>query len=321
MEPSYKKYLKLWAILSLILFGLYIASLSMQTGTTFFLLLNGLNAASIITVLLFKKQITTSLKSLKETYQSIQHKSYSNRIITSYSNESTVGLLLVSIAIFIGLYIITLSIWDTQGYRILIMEDGIVENSSSFFWLLAALTLLFSVIRAKLNGKIYNLWLLPNILLIAFFIVCGGEEISWGQRIFHLSTPDFLKAVNVQNELTLHNIGSISVFSNAFFLLTLVYFWGIPFARAKNKNFRKFTDFYALPIPNKYTVIVYSISIGIWLFIGTRFGTLGFHPFSFYAENYYTQMDDEIFEFLAAYSFFCFSVMNSLKETKLEKVS
>jgi len=321
MEPSYKNYLQLWTILSLVLLGLYVASLSMQTGTAFFLLLNGLNLAFIIVFLLFKKPITTALKSLLEIYQSIQQTLGNDRIIVHYSNEFRIGILLMSITILIGLYVTTLSAWDAQSYRMLIREDGIVEYGSSFFWLLAALTLLFSAIKAKSSGKIHNFLMLPYILLIAFFIICGGEEISWGQRIFVLNTPDFLKTVNVQNELTLHNIGSISVFSNAFFLLTLIYFWGFPYIRAKNEKFRKFTDFYAFPMPNKYAVIVYSISIGIWLFIGIRFGTLGFHPFSFYTENYYTQMDDEIFEFLAAYTFFCFSVMESLKATKLEKIS
>ena len=40
---------------------------------------------------------------------------------------------------------------------------------------------------------------------------------------------------------------------------------------------------------------------------------MGFHPFSFYAQEYYTQMDDEIFELFAAYSFFAFTIMDSVK--------
>jgi len=34
------------------------------------------------------------------------------------------------------------------------------------------------------------------------------EEISWGQRIFGLRTPELLLEVNRQKELNLHNIGS-----------------------------------------------------------------------------------------------------------------
>lgn len=318
MNLTDKNFRILWAILSIALLGLYIASRSIQTGTTFFLLLNGINVVAIVAASMFRNQIATAIKSLTETYHSLQHKLANKKIAVDYLHESRVGLFLVVVSALVGLYAIVLSLFDIQAYRLLIQEDGIIEYGSSLFWLLAALALLASVIRAKTGGKVYNVWILPHVLLILFFIVCGGEEISWGQRIFSLDTPDFLKAVNVQNEITLHNIGSISVFSNAFFLLTLIFFLCIPYIRAKNTDLRKLTDFYAFPTPNKYAVIVYTISLGIWLFIGIRFGTLGFHPFSFYAENYYTQMDDEMFEFLAAYSFFCFSVLDSLKQTKLE---
>jgi hypothetical protein len=48
------------------------------------------------------------------------------------------------------------------------------------------------------------------------------------------------------------------------------------------------------------------IVLGVWVFLGVRFGTLGFHPFSLW--DHYTQMDDEMFEFGAAYAFVSLSV-------------
>ena len=73
--------------------------------------------------------------------------------------------------------------------------------------------------------------------------------------------------------------------------------------------------FIYFPLPNKFAIYIYLGSLIVWMFVGLRFGTLGFHPFSFFTEQYYTQMDDEIFEFFAAYSFLCFSILNS--KTKL----
>jgi hypothetical protein len=32
------------------------------------------------------------------------------------------------------------------------------------------------------------------------------EEISWGQRIFNIETPQFLKNINMQKEITIHNL-------------------------------------------------------------------------------------------------------------------
>jgi hypothetical protein len=43
-----------------------------------------------------------------------------------------------------------------------------------------------------------------GIALASFLI--AGEELSWGQWIFHWSTPDSLAAVNLQNETNLHNL-------------------------------------------------------------------------------------------------------------------
>jgi hypothetical protein len=49
--------------------------------------------------------------------------------------------------------------------------------------------------------KNYFFLLLSLIMFFGF-----GEELSWGQRIFNFSTPDYLADINVQEEFTIHNI-------------------------------------------------------------------------------------------------------------------
>jgi len=44
------------------------------------------------------------------------------------------------------------------------------------------------------------------LLLAASCVFLAGEEISWGQRLFGLETPGGLREVNVQDEITVHNI-------------------------------------------------------------------------------------------------------------------
>jgi hypothetical protein len=39
-----------------------------------------------------------------------------------------------------------------------------------------------------------------------FFVICAGEEISWGQRVLGFATPDSLIEINTQNEFNVHNI-------------------------------------------------------------------------------------------------------------------
>jgi len=126
----------------------------------------------------------------------------------------------------------------------------------------------------------------------------------------NFDTPDVVRAVNVQNETNIHNIGSISVFENAFFLLNVAFFLLLPFFVAKHSVIRNYLRYYRFPTPCRWATYVFLITLSVWMFIGIRFGTLGFHPFSILPEKYYTQMDDEIFELFAAYSFLSFAVMD-----------
>lgn len=75
-------------------------------------------------------------------------------------------------------------------------EDRLVEYLSALF--------LFSAsgffIAAFRNRNIF-------FLLLALLMLFGAcEEISWGQRILGFSTPEKIKAANVQREFTIHNL-------------------------------------------------------------------------------------------------------------------
>jgi len=79
----------------------------------------------------------------------------------------------------------------------IVSEDGLYENLTAIFFLLASASLL----KAYFSHK--NIFL----ALLAFVMFCGaGEELSWGQRIFGFSTPGFIRESNVQGEFTLHNL-------------------------------------------------------------------------------------------------------------------
>ncbi len=315
MKFSIRKLVILWATLSVLLIGGYIFAQYNNSGASFFLLLNVLNAFTVVAVLTFKNKIVDISQSFSNSYQQINTNPENFEVSTRYHRELYLGYALVLITVLFGLYVTLLSASDVDAYKYLIREDGVIEYGSSFFWFLSAIILVFCIVSARASGKIFNFRSLPYLLLIVFFIICGGEEISWGQRIFDMDTSELLKRVNVQDEITLHNIGSISVFSNTFFLLTIIFFLVAPLIAMKTPNLGKLANYYAIPLPNRFVSLVFIICLIVWIFIGVRFGTLGFHPFSFYAENYYNQMDDEIFEFFAAYAFFCFSVMEFQKST------
>lgn len=89
-------------------------------------------------------------------------------------------------------------------------EDGPIENIGAGMFLLASCLFLAAYLNSSGSGNrlgrfatVRNLFYL---LLALLFLVCAGEEISWGQRIFDWETPQILDELNAQGETNLHNI-------------------------------------------------------------------------------------------------------------------
>lgn len=301
---SLKKILMIWIGFSILLAfaGMFVFGY-VNNGKTFFVMANILNLFFLLLYFLFRTNIEKIIANLINESSNL-----SFNIECKY--DKRIGYTIIFLFIIICSIIIFFAIFDIEGYRFLISEDGVIEYGSAIFWFLSAIIMCYHMLMTS-KREFNKHQLFFNMVLMAFFIVCGGEEISWGQRLISIKTPDLISSVNVQNEITLHNIGSISVFSNAFFVLTAAFFLCVPFLIRKNDRIKSVLYFLHFPTPNRFAIYVYVGSLLIWLFVGIRFGTLGFHPFSFFPEQYYNQMDDEVFEFCAAYSFFCFSILNS----------
>jgi hypothetical protein len=305
---SYRNFFILWGVLFLLLLLLFISSFVTGFGKTFFAELIILNIILFIAVMVFRNKLTQLIKILEQDFDRVNDNPTSLPISTFHQHRKTFGFILIGLITVFGIFVVFLAISSADGYRELIRENGVIESGSAIFWLMAAIVLLLSTIRKKIR----DLRIIPYIGLILFFILCAGEEISWGQRIFQFATPDFISKINVQDETNIHNIGSISVFSNLFFIFSLAFFILLPVLTKKYTPLSNYLRYYSFPVPKSFSVYVFLITLLIWVIIGVRFGTLGFHPFSIYPQNYYTQMDDEMFEFLVAYSFLCYSILNAL---------
>ena len=293
----------MWLFLSALL--LFIGTLTLsftEINPAFIYLANALN---IVFLMLFSFLFIYK----NELLNSIYTQSQTNEYVIESQYEPLIGKGLSLFFISFSLPLLYLAFTNTFMYRSLINEDKIVEYASAGFWVLASIFTLVKIIKNQFQN-IYLRQLALPVLMVAFFIVCAGEEISWGQRIFNIETPTLLKEINVQEEITLHNIGSISVFSNTFFIITLFFFFFIPLYAKKNIELRNLCLHLNLIIPSRFSTIIFSLSLIVWVAVGIRFGTLGFHPYSFYETQYYNQMDDEIFELFAAYSFFTYSLIS-----------
>jgi hypothetical protein len=102
---------------------------------------------------------------------------------------------LINIALYIPLFTL-----DYQKIINLTTEDHIYENLQAIFFLLSAGIMLYLYIKLTTSGNIFFL------LLFLFFIICFGEEVSWGQRIFNIRTPEILEKFNLQKETNIHNL-------------------------------------------------------------------------------------------------------------------
>lgn len=93
--------------------------------------------------------------------------------------------------------------------RLLTEEDGVIESLAPIFYFFGAGILSCIYFKSKSQNRHYLFKLKRNIfflLLAIFLVVCAGEEISWGQRMFGIESPDFFKKENAQKEINIHNL-------------------------------------------------------------------------------------------------------------------
>lgn len=93
------------------------------------------------------------------------------------------------------------------AFRALANEDGLAEWGQFVF--LAVLIPLYARISFALWQQRQRPLALLYLLAALGVFFAAGEEISWGQRIFHWITPGGLIEVNNQGETNLHNIGGL----------------------------------------------------------------------------------------------------------------
>lgn len=161
-------------------------------------------------------------------------------------------------------------------------EDGVFEYLTAILALVSSVLLLVWTVRRKKEVAL-TLGFSLSIILFLF----GMEELSWGQRIFLLETPESLHNINSKGETNIHNIylfnRYLGVLTQLFVLFMAVFLiyskelkqWVLSFSIIK-----KCAEF--VPPPN---FIVYG-----FLFL----------LLSIYNGNNYPELWEEIF------AFFCF---------------
>lgn len=107
------------------------------------------------------------------------------------------------------LYHLLLLSWSHPDIYIAIKkEDSLIEYLTFFAFLIASFVCLLNLKWIKslqLSKPQKNILIAITITMSLGLLVIAGEEISWGQRVVGIETPEHLAAINTQEEINLHN--------------------------------------------------------------------------------------------------------------------
>jgi len=150
-------------------------------------------------------------------------------------------------------------------------DDTVVEYVQFLFYFLSSFAAAgTSFILAKLK-KPKIIWVLYLLGALGLFMI-AGEEISWGQRIFGLETPEFYLEHNTQKEINLHN--NIAVFGYVYRAYVLLSFYcafaWINRLLIPRKIKKKIKDWLELFIPNWYFMGYFFISFMFFYYYRIR---------------------------------------------------
>ena len=139
----------------------------------------------------------------------------------------------------------------TELYIYLMAEDGPLENMATAFVLAASV--LFALAYVRYKSQRQHLFLVFSLILLFVFF----EEISWGQRILGIETPESFKELNAQGELNLHNYTPIYKYVNALVYAGLgLYLIGLPLLVFIEHRIHSFLIKVKIPIPSPATAFL-----------------------------------------------------------------
>jgi hypothetical protein len=176
--------------------------------------------------------------------------------------------------------------WGEKWAATLFPEDHYFENVGAISLFIASGISFYIFARAlktRSITRIHWLKLLVYLGLAALYFFGAGEEISWGQRIFHIQEPADLAKENVQHELNIHDLAifeksKLLKADNIFTVFWLAFAVAIPFTSLLSKPFKQFAEIFT-------PVVYWGIGL-LFLFnyLGAKLGKL------IYASAYHYQV-------------------------------
>ena len=134
-------------------------------------------------------------------------------------NSKYIKVILFFPIIVVSIFILLMGFPQTRSIaNRLIRENNPIELLTFFFLIVGGSYGIFVVLKLKEQKKEkFLIWFYTIFSLGLIFT--GMEEIAWGQWFFRFKTPEVLREINMQKEMTLHNIRGLQGHSEYFRLL------------------------------------------------------------------------------------------------------
>ncbi|RKT01267.1 hypothetical protein BCF58_0485 [Chryseobacterium defluvii] len=184
-------------------------------------------------------------------------------IFAFMKNLSVLEKIIAIILLLTVIYAIYVFFTDSSFFDRLVEEDGFYENLTSIFLFFTSFTLFFKFFKYQ---KYYGmLWKIGVLLMALGMFFGGGEEISWGQRIFNVQSSEFFKENNAQQETNLHNmvVGDVKlnklIFSNLMSICFGIYFLVLPLLWNKSAKMKNLIDTFGISVARPIHLYIFVI--------------------------------------------------------------
>lgn len=187
----------------------------------------------------------------------------------SLTRTEKIGYSLLLLIYGLGIYFSNAS--PDYFKEVYVREDGLIEYGTSI--LLFCISLLLFKRLFQLGKYFPLLWKLGVLGMALLFFLGGGEEISWGQRIFGIESSEYFKQNNAQQETNLHNmvVGDTKinklVFSQLLTLVLVIYLFFLPILYRKVKAIHRLVDGFGVPIAQMNHIVAFVLSTGMLAFM------------------------------------------------------
>lgn len=136
---------------------------------------------------------------------------------------------------------------------------GTLDAISAIFWIGGCIICIYRIVTISQENKfLLYFWAI-------FCFLCAGEELKWGQHIFHYSLKT-IQNMNYQGEISVHNLNITRKFllspDRLFLIGFFIYFFIIPILMM-SKYFNKVKAYFHYIIPSLYFIA--AIWVPFWL--------------------------------------------------------